>query len=704
MLPPRFAVVPLLLSLGSAGEARGEPRDPPAPDVVVYGVSPAARLRRSVNAVEVVELTGEKQRSADLGEVLARSSTLRVQREGGLGSAARYSLNGLSGDRVRFFLDGVPLALSGYELGIANVPLNLVDRVELYQGVVPIQFGADALGGAVNLVTDSDLRSNRVGGSYELGSFQTHRLSLAGRRYFPELGAVVRGSAFFDSAANDYPVDVEVFDEDGSPRRESVRRFHDGYRGRGLSLGGGLLDRQWADRLFVQGFVTDYARQVQHNPAMTVPYGEVTYDRRVAGGIARYAKRLSNSARIDATLGYAFRRARLRDLSRCRYDWYGRCFVELPLRGEIDSLPTDQRVDEQTTFARVLLSFTPLESHALRLSLAPTEVWRTGADREIARNDDPLRAERRISRQIVGLEYEIQAGALSALTFAKLYRDYPQSERRLPTGAIEHLDRRSALLGVGDALRLALGKAFSAKLSYEYAARLPTPDELFGDGGLVVENLELSAERSHNYNLGFTLEPVRTPAGEVRGTLTTALRHVENLILPLNRGSYYEHANVLSAQALAFDVRAGYESPLARFGVDGSFGLEDVRNTSEIGPGARFRGDRIPNMPYVRAGTSAFVRGSPTLLPCDRLEFVWNLRYVGAFLLGWESAGREEIKLEIPSQTVHALAVSYAVASRDNTLTSAFEVQNLTDAPAFDFYGVPRPGRSFHLKMTFDHQ
>jgi vitamin B12 transporter len=244
----------------------------------------------------------------------------------------------------------------------------------------------------------------------------------------------------------------------------------------------------------------------------------------------------------------------------------------------------------------------------------------------------------------------------------------------------------------------------SVKLSYEYAARLPTPDELFGDGGLVVENLELSAERSHNYNLAFTLEPVRTPVGEMRGTVTTALRRVEDLILRLNRGSYYEHDNVLSAQTLAVDARAGYTSPLARFGIDGSLGLEDVRNTSETGPGARFAGDRVPNMPYVRAGTAAFVRGSPALLPRDQVELAWNLRYVGAFFLGWESAGQDEIKLEIPSQTVHALALSYAVARRDSTLTSAFEVQNLTDAPAFDFYGVPRPGRSFHLKMTFDHQ
>jgi outer membrane cobalamin receptor len=107
--------------------------------VTVKGTSAAERLRRSAHAVEVVELERAKQSAVDLGEVLARRSSLKVQREGGLGSMGRYSLNGLSGDRVRFFVDGVPLELTGYQMGIGNVPVGLVDRVELFQGVVPVR-------------------------------------------------------------------------------------------------------------------------------------------------------------------------------------------------------------------------------------------------------------------------------------------------------------------------------------------------------------------------------------------------------------------------------------------------------------------------------------------------------------------------------------------------------------------------------------
>lgn len=124
-----------------------------AVDIQVQGESKADRLRHSAQAVEVIGLKDAQQRSADLAEVLARSRGVTVQRGGALGSQTRLSLNGFEGDQIRTFLAGVPLDYAGFSLGIANVPVNLVERVEVYRGVVPARFGADALGGAINLVT-----------------------------------------------------------------------------------------------------------------------------------------------------------------------------------------------------------------------------------------------------------------------------------------------------------------------------------------------------------------------------------------------------------------------------------------------------------------------------------------------------------------------------------------------------------------------
>jgi outer membrane cobalamin receptor len=86
------------------------------------------------------------------------------------------SIGGLGGDRVRFFLDGVPLEFSPYTQGVSNIPLHFIDRVEVYSGAVPTRFGADAIGGAVHVVTQRDVRRSGASGSYELGSFGTQRV------------------------------------------------------------------------------------------------------------------------------------------------------------------------------------------------------------------------------------------------------------------------------------------------------------------------------------------------------------------------------------------------------------------------------------------------------------------------------------------------------------------------------------------------
>src|SRR5262249_55203901 len=157
---------------------------------------------QSAEAVTVVETERERRQSADTGEVLARVQGVSVRRAGGLGSSTRFSLNGLTDDQIRFFLDGVPLELAGYPMGIANVPLNLVDQIESYSGVVPVRFGADALGGAVNLVSDQTTTGTHAGASYEGGSFDTHRVTLSAQHLDARTGLFARADTFFDATLN----------------------------------------------------------------------------------------------------------------------------------------------------------------------------------------------------------------------------------------------------------------------------------------------------------------------------------------------------------------------------------------------------------------------------------------------------------------------------------------------------------------------
>ena len=139
-------------------------------------------------------------------------------------------------DQIRFFFDGIPLESMGYIFGLANIPVNLVDRVEVYKGVVPISFGADALGGAVNI--DSSESFEGTGGtiSYQFGYFNTHRLAFSGYHQPQNRDYFIKASGFNDYTANNYKIDVEIPDSRGKLIERTVRRFHDDYLSRGVNV------------------------------------------------------------------------------------------------------------------------------------------------------------------------------------------------------------------------------------------------------------------------------------------------------------------------------------------------------------------------------------------------------------------------------------------------------------------------------------
>lgn len=56
-----------------------------------------------------------------------------------------------------------------------DIPASIVDRVEVYKGVVPAYLGGDALGGAINIVTNES-KKNYYDISYRVGSFNTHQV------------------------------------------------------------------------------------------------------------------------------------------------------------------------------------------------------------------------------------------------------------------------------------------------------------------------------------------------------------------------------------------------------------------------------------------------------------------------------------------------------------------------------------------------
>ena len=199
-------------------------------NVEVYAKSKSQKLREGAFAVNALDVKPVVNSLSNLNELVNRTSGIKVRQEGGVGSDYDLSINGMSGNSVRYFLDGVPLETKGSEVSLANLPVNLIDHIEMYKGVVPAYLGADALGGAINIVTKKE-KKNYLDLSYGIGSFHTHKVDLNAQVVFPKSGIIVRPTVGVNYSKNDYMMKgVEVWDESVRKYVPSNRkRFHDDY-------------------------------------------------------------------------------------------------------------------------------------------------------------------------------------------------------------------------------------------------------------------------------------------------------------------------------------------------------------------------------------------------------------------------------------------------------------------------------------------
>ncbi|MFP2903883.1 TonB-dependent siderophore myxochelin receptor MxcH [Pyxidicoccus sp. 3LFB2] len=687
------------------------PTEPPADkglQTTVSGRSEAERMRQSAEAVKVISTRRAKARSADLGQVLASQEGVEVRRAGGLGSTALFSLNGLTDDQIRFFLDGVPLDLAGYPFGVANVPVNLVDSVQLYRGVVPVRYGADALGGAVNLTSAPMEEGLHGAASLQGGAFGTYRLTLGGSYKPAPDGFFARAHFFADTTDNDYSVDTEVANEVGSLVPVTVRRFHDGYQALGGGFEAGASGLAWADRLTLRAFGSTHDKELQHNLVMQgTPYGEARYGATALGTQLLYEKALSPAVRLDVLAGYGWQATELVDVSEWVYDWYGNRVNARQRPGEIGGDATDQTLWQQAVYGRANVGWDVAKAQTLRLAFAPTLTLRTGEERRPASPSDPdrLAADRSLLSLVTGVEYEVDLldEVLEVIVFGKDYVYAARAQEPAESGGWRRKDRDLHRLGGGAALRLRLGEPAYLKASYERATRLPRADEVFGNGVLILENLDLEPEHSHNFNVGVATVPLRTGLGTLRGELNGFARLADNLILLAGRDRDWSYQNVYAARVLGVEGAAGWSSPGGLVSLDANATFQDARNASTQGTFGAFEGQRLPNRPWLFANATARVSLRQLAFGEDELSPFWSTRYVHGFFRNWEGLGAVDSKEAIDAQFVQAAGVGYRVRRGGWTLGLTAELENLTDARVFDFFGVERPGRAGWLKGTLEY-
>jgi len=169
------------------------PSAPPTqlPTVEVRGQrSGEAQLNRDTSTfATVIDTSDAASRVQSAAEILAESVGVQVQRFGGLGAFSTVSVRGSTPNQVEVYLNNVLLNRANAGLvDLGNLPLDNVERIEIYRGFAPLQLGAGSIGGAINLVTRqvAGTTTNSVSASY--GSFDTRKFTLYRSQGFDALG------------------------------------------------------------------------------------------------------------------------------------------------------------------------------------------------------------------------------------------------------------------------------------------------------------------------------------------------------------------------------------------------------------------------------------------------------------------------------------------------------------------------------------
>ncbi|MEO0900726.1 MAG: carboxypeptidase-like regulatory domain-containing protein, partial [Bacteroidota bacterium] len=102
-------------------------------EVVIVQKSKAEKIREQGYAVAVINTVEQKNLPTDVNQLLKASPGVNIREAGGLGSGFTLSLNGLSGNQIRYFIDGVPMENFGSSLTLNNFPANLIERIEVYK-------------------------------------------------------------------------------------------------------------------------------------------------------------------------------------------------------------------------------------------------------------------------------------------------------------------------------------------------------------------------------------------------------------------------------------------------------------------------------------------------------------------------------------------------------------------------------------------
>ncbi|MGO3806205.1 MAG: TonB-dependent receptor [Sphingobacterium sp.] len=683
-------------------------------------------LETSGFAVAVIETKEASLRNLTTNELLDRSVGVRVRQNGGLGSAVEYNLNGMTGSTVGLFLDGLELSTYGSSFNLNNIPPAMIERIEVYKGVLPSHLSGDYVGGAINVVLKNNVSRSNLTASVSYGSFNTFQTDLSGMFRDQKTGFTVRASGFYTYTDNSYETwgkFSKFYEPNGRVERYyKAKRFNDSYKSVGGRFELGFTDVNWADQFFV-GYNGSFTHnEIPHGQTMGRPYvGRFNeYDANVLMLNYRKENFLIEGLSLNFNGIHSSRGTYLQDTVGWQYNWDGNIRLDNNLnpmhRGEGQGQQGEKTITDvsrKITNLRTNLAYNITKNHRVSVN-HKFEI--TDRDDEDLLNpvDDRLKTVTDVSQHILSASYE--AITLNERLKTNVFGKYSLLNNKQVRPVIQTIDGEPSIIynqtknqdsnvGYGLAVAYTILPQIIFIGSTEQSFVNPTEEQLYGAAEKnIVGNAGLRPEEYLNINAGVRLGRFSFGKHKIslygstfwrNGKEKIALEVNENL--SENEVEMSQFVNLGKTQSRGFEAEISYTygNSLNAMVSLSKFNALLKERYNPYGTENRFYNAQIPNEPFFNVNGNVQYRVNNFIQKKSILNLHYNTGYVAPFRTVWP----ESEWFTTPRQFIHDLGVSYRPPS--GKLVVSLDAKNMFNAEVYDNFGVQKPGRAFYLKLNY---
>lgn len=604
-------------------------------------------------------------KSTNLAELIQQQTGSWVRSTGGSGSFSQVSLRGSAPHQTVVYLDGVRLnSANGASVDLSQIPLDNIEKITLYKGSAPLQFGQIFQGGVIHIETrqysqapltqlNTEVASD---GFYKLGLFHSNQWKKG--HYLLNLSRQQAKNNFRFTHDNGTPL---------NPYDDRKERRHNA--------------QTQLDNLLIKA---DYQQNASQTLSAQFSWSEGQQH------LPNRQNSINNQAqfsRLNQQLQLSFHQ---QQLGASKWDSSSelilttteehyldpKAFIGLGKQDNrylTDSLQVRQYFSSPFDLGELYVQ----AKFNIELQQESYQSIHQTFNTSVLVSDDNQQHQ----RQTLNLGLELPSH-YQKLTFVPTLR-WQQLTDQADSHTSHNLSTRDQDFTGNLGFNYQLSSQLNIKANIAKAVRQPSFYEKYSDRGYVLGNPNLKKETAFNRDLGFEWRLGHHQAWWQQFNLSSSLflNDVKDIIVMtydargIGRATNLESARLLGLE-LSSQLKTRQQTEL-------SLNYTQTHSLTQDNYSA-FDQKKLANIP-------------PKKLSINLSQGLKKWRGYYEYLYAEGSFYDRANLLPIANTHLHNLGISY----QQRRWLASFEVKNLLDTNHQDFNGYPKPGKSFHLKLQY---